>query len=210
LYLRRLLSSRPLEPDLPRTSAPPTAAGAWCDWLRARGHAEAAEFCARYAERSRLGLRLDLPGPVGEANTYLLRPKGTLLCVPATEFGLLAQVSAALATGNAARVLAPPALLAALNGLPAGLGERVMAAGDLADGVAGCAAVLFEGGGDALRSFAAEIAAAAGPVRPIFAAASGSLRTGAEEYTLDLLLEERSVSTNTAAAGGNASLMTLG
>jgi hypothetical protein len=29
---------------------------------------EAAERCADYARRSRLGLRLDLPGPVGESN----------------------------------------------------------------------------------------------------------------------------------------------
>ena len=41
-------------------------------------------------------------------------------------------------------------------------------------------------------------------------AAPAALRAGAEEYPLDLLLEERCVSVNTAAAGGNASLMAIG
>ncbi len=31
-----------------------------------------------------------------------------------------------------------------------------------------------------------------------------------DDYDLNFLLEERSISTNTAAAGGNASLMTIG
>ena len=210
LYLRRLLSECPAEPDLPRASAPsPEALAAWSGLLRARGQAAAAERCARYAERSRLGLRLDLPGPVGEANTYALRPRGAVLCVPSTEFGLAAQVGAALAGGNAARVLAPPPLRAAVENLPAELAALVSTAADLR-AAEGCAAVLFEGNGDALRRLCQEVAALPGPVRPVFAAAVDALRAGSEEYPLEFLLEERSISTNTAAAGGNASLMALG
>jgi RHH-type proline utilization regulon transcriptional repressor/proline dehydrogenase/delta 1-pyrroline-5-carboxylate dehydrogenase len=210
LYLRRLLSARPAEPDLPRAVAPPPALAAWCDWLEVRGQAEAAERCARYGERSRLGLRLDLPGPVGEANTYSLGSKGTLLCVPSTEFGLFVQVGAALATGNTALVLAPPALRAALAGdLPAGLrGRLAMAEGG--DAAGGCAAALFEGEGDALRDLCRDLAELPGPIRPVFAAAAAGLRAGTEDYPLEFLLEERSISANTAAAGGNASLMAIG
>ncbi|MBD0273533.1 MAG: L-glutamate gamma-semialdehyde dehydrogenase, partial [Acetobacteraceae bacterium] len=208
LYLRRLLSACPPEPDTPRVPAPPPALAAWRDWLSARGHAGATDRCARYAERTRLGLRLDLPGPVGEANTYSLRPKGTVLCVPATEFGLFAQIGAALATGNAALVLAPPALRAAAYDVPAELRARVRVV-DAVD-TAGCAAVLFEGDGEALRGIGREVAALPGPIRPVFAAEPGALRAGAEDSPLEFLLEERSVSTNTAAAGGNASLMAIG
>ncbi|MBD0271552.1 MAG: bifunctional proline dehydrogenase/L-glutamate gamma-semialdehyde dehydrogenase PutA, partial [Acetobacteraceae bacterium] len=209
LYLRRLLSACPPEPDLPPAPAPPAPAVLWRDWLRRRGHAEAAERCARYAGRSRVGLRLDLPGPVGEANTYSLRPQGTLFCVPATEFGLLAHVGAALATGNAARVFAPPPLAVAVDGLPTELAGRVTVTGSVGD-AAGCAAVLFEGDRDALRALARDVAALPGPIRPIFASSPGGLRTGEEELSLEFLLDERSVSTNTAAAGGNAGLMAIG
>jgi RHH-type proline utilization regulon transcriptional repressor/proline dehydrogenase/delta 1-pyrroline-5-carboxylate dehydrogenase len=209
LYLRRLLSACPAEPDLPVVPTPPPSAVVWCDWLKALGHAEAAERCAFYAERSRLGLRLDLPGPVGEANTYFLRPKGTLLCVPSTEFGLLVQVGAALATGNAARVFAASALQAVLpDDLPADLRARVALA-ESRDAT-GCAAVLFEGDADALRGLCREVAALPGPIRPVFAAAPAFLRAGTGNYPSEFLLEERSVSANTAAAGGNASLMAIG
>jgi RHH-type proline utilization regulon transcriptional repressor/proline dehydrogenase/delta 1-pyrroline-5-carboxylate dehydrogenase len=191
---------------------PPPALTAWCDWLRARGQADAAERCARYGERSRLGLKLDLPGPVGETNTYSLHPKGALLCVPSTAFGLLAQVGAALATGNAARVCAPPALrTAAVAGdLPAALRGCVAFAERRADAAGACAAALFEGGGDALRGLCRDLAGLPGPIRPVFAASAAGLRDGAEDYPLEFLLDERSVSANTAAAGGNASLMAIG
>ena len=209
LYLRRLLASCPAEPSLP---SPPDgsdpAAAVWLAWLEAQGKAEAAARCAQYIRRSRLGLRLELPGPVGESNVYSLHPRGAVLCVPTTEFGLLAQVGAALATGNAARVQAPAAALA---GLPAELRARVAVAESYDAAVAAsCAAVLFEGDGDALRELAQEVTGLDGPIRPAFGVAPDALRAGAEDFRLDLLVAERSVSTNTAAAGGNANLMAIG
>jgi RHH-type transcriptional regulator, proline utilization regulon repressor / proline dehydrogenase / delta 1-pyrroline-5-carboxylate dehydrogenase len=209
LYLRRLLASCPAEPSLP---SPPDgsdpAAAVWLAWLEAQGKAEAAARCAQYIRRSRLGLRLELPGPVGESNVYLLHPRGAVLCVPTTEFGLLAQVGAALATGNTARVQAPTAALA---GLPAELRARVVVAESYDAAVAAsCAAVLFEGDGGALRELAQEVTGLDGPIRPAFGVAPDALRAGAEDFPLDLLVAERSVSTNTAAAGGNANLMAIG
>jgi RHH-type proline utilization regulon transcriptional repressor/proline dehydrogenase/delta 1-pyrroline-5-carboxylate dehydrogenase len=40
--------------------------------------------------------------------------------------------------------------------------------------------------------------------------ATNALANGDEDYALERLLTERSVSVNTAAAGGNANLMTIG
>jgi RHH-type proline utilization regulon transcriptional repressor/proline dehydrogenase/delta 1-pyrroline-5-carboxylate dehydrogenase len=130
-----------------------------------------------------------------------------VLCVPGAEFGLLVQAGAALATGNAARIRAPKPLQAALGSLPEALCGRVLLAedGDASDSVA----VLFEGDGDALRELGREIAALDGAIRPIFGATAGALLAGAEDYPLELLLAERSTSTNTAAAGGNVGLMSL-
>jgi len=70
-------------------------------------------------------------------------------------------------------------------------------------------AVLFEGEREALRILLGEIAALDDPIRPVFAATPDGLAAGCEDNPLDLLLAERSVSTNAAAAGGNASLMSL-
>ncbi|MBP0447152.1 trifunctional transcriptional regulator/proline dehydrogenase/L-glutamate gamma-semialdehyde dehydrogenase [Roseomonas sp. SSH11] len=206
LYLRRLLAARPAQPPLPRLSSPAPVLGAWQDWLLAQGHAEAAARCDMMALESRLGLRMELPGPVGESNLYTLHGRGALLCLPATLPGLFLQIGAALATGNTARVFAPGAVGEAIASLPPLLRQHITRI-DTAD-AAGCAAVLFEGEAEALLRLGQQVAALDGPIRPIFALTPEALLEG-EGYPLDLLVAEQSVSTNTAAAGGNAGLMTL-
>lgn len=47
------------------------------------------------------------------------------------------------------------------------------------------------------------------PIHAIFAATPDARRAGSQDYPLEFLLAERVISTNTAAAGGNAGLMTL-
>ncbi len=208
LTLRRLLAACPAEPPLPPGPAPDPAALAWAAWLAAGGHAPAAERCGQYVARSRLGLEVELAGPVGERNTYALHRRGTVLCLPAAPFGLFAQVGAALATGNDAAVRAPDALLNLLSGLPDALHARVSPSPDR--DVAGRCVVLFEGHGEALLALCREVAVLDGPLVPVLAAAPDALRAGVGDYLLDALLLERSVSVNTAAAGGNASLMAIG
>ncbi|MBL6458244.1 trifunctional transcriptional regulator/proline dehydrogenase/L-glutamate gamma-semialdehyde dehydrogenase [Belnapia sp. T6] len=193
LYLRRLLAAAPAEPPLPATRPLP-ALEAFTEWLRGQGRTELAERCTRQGMVARPGLEMELPGPVGERNLYALHPRGTVLCRAATEDGVMLQVAACLATGNLARVEALP------GNLPPALARRVLPA--QGDGIEGCQAVLFEGEAAALRRLALAVAAAEGPIRPILTPEDGF-------YRLDMLMAERSVSTNTAAAGGNASLMSL-
>jgi len=85
--------------------------------------------------------------------------------------------------------------------LPAGLPPRVAAA--FAPGDEPIAAALVEGDAAQVAAVARELAERDGPiVTPLTPGASG--------YPTDLLLEEVSISINTTAAGGNASLMTIG
>ncbi len=65
--------------------------------------------------------------------------------------------------------------------------------------------VLFHGGGPELLDVMAAVARRPGPIVPVHAYA-----TGAREIRSELLLAEKSVSVNTTAAGGNASLMSVG
>ena len=58
-------------------------------------------------------------------------------------------------------------------------------------------------------SVAGMLAAADGPLFPVQAASSDEIAAGAA-YATELLVEEVSISTNTTAAGGNASLMAIG
>ncbi len=72
------------------------------------------------------------------------------------------------------------------------------------------AGVLFEGDSESLREISRKAAELPGAIVAVQALTVNELARGAPDYTLEWLVEECSVSTNTAAAGGNASLMTIG
>jgi len=198
--LRRLLSACPAEPALPAT--PRTAeVAAFLDWLRAR-HPDMVAAATQQAEAGRVGLDTVLPGSVGEENRYTLHPRGTVLCRAGTRAALLVQVAACLSTGNLAHLAAPLPVAAALDGLPPMSAARIVTAET--DDPATCDAILFDGEDAALRALLRHVAAADGPIRPVLA-----LPRGQAIHRLDMLVAERAVSTNTAAAGGNAALMSL-
>jgi RHH-type proline utilization regulon transcriptional repressor/proline dehydrogenase/delta 1-pyrroline-5-carboxylate dehydrogenase len=195
LYLRRLLARCPAHNGLPAGETP-WAALAWRDWLARLNGSAAAEDYERCVASTPAGVEIELPGPVGERNVYATEPRGTVLCVAGNEEGRLRQVGAALVTGNRAVVLG------ALPNLPCDLTDRVAVVTD--HRAAAFDAVLFDGEDDALLALQQELAARDGPIVTLYRGRAG------EPYRLDGLVRERSISTNTAAAGGNASLMTIG
>ena len=191
LYLRRLLAEAP-PAALPGRPGPHAAA--WEAWLESNGHRTHASRSAAMRAASPAGVMLELPGPVGERNEYRTEPRGVALCCAADQESLLDQVSAALATGN--RALVPPGLLPPL---PPPLDDAVQA------GTANASAdiVLFSGRAEDLLALTKEIAERDGAIVPVIV-------QGRHGFMLDGLVRERAISTNTAAAGGNASLMALG
>ncbi|WJT00499.1 bifunctional proline dehydrogenase/L-glutamate gamma-semialdehyde dehydrogenase PutA [Novosphingobium humi] len=142
--------------------------------------------------RPALDLPLDwageLPGPVGERNLYRLHPRGRVLAAAHSHRGMAAQLEAARNTGNTVDLLwlgegpSPQGAIAALPTTnPYG-------------------AILIEPGPQA-HDLMLQIAAMEGPI-PLVQQADEDGR-----YRLDWLVEEQTVSINTAAAGGNAALM---
>ncbi len=209
LYLTRLLSRRPRTVLEMRGPDEVLAAGqAYCDWLRTKGRTADAARCANYLSRTVLGASVELTGPVGERNIYSLHGRGRVLLLPQTETGLLLQLGAVFATGNDAVIDAPAALADLVRSLPAALAARVRVSSDWT--AAGpVAAALVEGDRERIVGLNTRIAALPGPIVLVQAASSEGLSRGTEDYTLDWLLNEVSTSVNTAAAGGNASLVAL-
>ncbi|MGI4858500.1 MAG: trifunctional transcriptional regulator/proline dehydrogenase/L-glutamate gamma-semialdehyde dehydrogenase [Janthinobacterium lividum] len=223
LYLYRLLATRPA--GLPAAlGAAPTASAAplapvatdasaplrqYRDWLRQAGDIAVASRCDEYLVRPLDGFSLQLAGPTGERNTYSLAARGTVLCVPMTEIGARAQLAAVLATGNRALFdgASGKAFAAQFAQIPALSARIATAQGDLTRDTFDAA--LFEGDGDALRTLARQLAERDGPIVTVQGLPVGAIEHG-EDYILERLLLERSVSVNTAAAGGNANLMTIG
>jgi RHH-type proline utilization regulon transcriptional repressor/proline dehydrogenase/delta 1-pyrroline-5-carboxylate dehydrogenase len=150
---------------------------------------------------------LVLTGPTGELNTYRLAPRGRVLGVAATEAGAQAQWQAAKSTGNALLLLDTPAAQA----WQAKQGDKNPAeivADNEIDG-ADFSAVLFEGDSDALRIWNRRMAARPGAIVQVQGLSSDAVAMGVS-YATERLYAEKSLSINTAAAGGNASLMTIG
>ncbi|WP_312781901.1 trifunctional transcriptional regulator/proline dehydrogenase/L-glutamate gamma-semialdehyde dehydrogenase [Acidovorax temperans] len=218
LYLLRLLSQRPAD-ALARTFAdadratPPEAAArnrqlpalsALQQWAQSQGNAALASTCQRFAQETQSGTSRTLPGPTGERNVYTLAPRAHVLCVATSVSDLLVQTAAVLASGG--KALWPTAQASLRNQLPAAAQAQVVLQDNaLSDASVALDAVLHHGDGKALQAVCTALAQRPGPIVGVTA-----MQPGAVDIPLERLLIERALSVNTAAAGGNASLMTLG
>ncbi|MGI9026249.1 MAG: aldehyde dehydrogenase family protein, partial [Burkholderiaceae bacterium] len=165
----------------------------WDDAMRARLDAH----CVR-CEAAAIGMTtMRLPGPTGETNTLSLRPRETIACMANDTIDLVCQIIAAQAVGVvplARRDALPPAL----QSFAKPWDEDIANTDDLQ------AVLVALPDRDVVR------------VRQACAARDGALVTVVRwgrntEPVLQLwrLMREFAESVNTAAAGGNASLMTL-
>jgi len=218
LYLLRLLSQRPTDAlartfaDADRTAPPEAAArnrqlpalSALQQWAQSQGNAALASTCQRFAQETQSGTSRTLPGPTGERNVYTLAPRAHVLCVATSVSELLVQTAAVLASGG--KALWPTAQASLRNQLPAAAQAQVVLQDNaLTDASMALDAVLHHGDGKALQAVCTALAQRPGPIVGVTA-----MQPGAVDIPLERLLIERALSVNTAAAGGNASLMTLG
>jgi RHH-type proline utilization regulon transcriptional repressor/proline dehydrogenase/delta 1-pyrroline-5-carboxylate dehydrogenase len=175
------------------------------NWLRAT---ERAGIADRLADRFPAVAEIVLAGPVGERNLYGLRPRGRVAALAQTEAGLLLQLGAILATGNRALVVGTARSPGILTDLPAELAARVECVASL-DAAGELRAILFEGDADGLQALNRAVAARPGPILSVQARTPEAL-AGGDLYAPTGLVEEISTAIDTAAAGGNASLMSVG
>jgi RHH-type proline utilization regulon transcriptional repressor/proline dehydrogenase/delta 1-pyrroline-5-carboxylate dehydrogenase len=127
-----------------------------------------------------LPVRIELPGPVGETNLYTLEPRGTVLCVASTHTEARAQVELVRRTGNQA--VARPDFPCPSEHLAF-----------VRPFTGTCDAILTEHELDFPVPDQGPLVSAQMP-----------------PYAAEFLVRERVVTTNNAAAGGNASLMAIG
>lgn len=208
LYLGRLVHPQP-EPALPAAGAGNPALSDFAAWAGQAGHKVEAACAPDLASRSRLGVEVDLPGPVGEENRYVLHPRGCILLVPETAEGLYRQIAACLATGNHVAIDAASGLQKALANLPQSVMKYIVWTENwAADGP--FAGALIEGEGARVKAVQERLCQLSGPLILTQAATLTQMRADEGAWCLDWLVEEVVMSVNTAAAGGNASLMAIG
>ena len=144
-----------------------------------------------------------LPGPTGERNTYRLAPRSAVLCLAASRADLLTQLDAVRAVGSHA--IWPAAALPLLQSLPADAQYGVSLAQDWRRPEVAFEAVLLHGSREELAQVQRELAIRPGAIVPV-----ERMDPGNRDVPPERLVVERSLSVNTAAAGGNASLMAIG
>ena len=137
-----------------------------------------------------------LPGPTGETNVLYLRPRGRVACIADTENALTEQARAATAAGNVA-LLAASALGDRVRGI---VGDRCELVPDPL--AAGPDAVLYAGDVAAAQAMRVKLSALPGPIVPLVIAGAGG-------FDATRLVCERTITINTTASGGNASLLSL-
>ena len=211
LYLLRLVRAGtvPVPSSIGATDSRLRPARDYCAWLHSSGNEQASKRCQCYIDRSPLGNTSELPGPVGERNIYSLNERGRIATMPSTERGLLLQIGAALATGNEVVVESGAAGRSALASLPPSVAAQITVVADWAS-AGQLAGILFEGDAQSLHAIDQMAAELPGALVPIHALTTAELLGGMLDYPLHWLVEERSISINTSAAGGNASLMAIG
>ncbi|HND57964.1 MAG TPA: L-glutamate gamma-semialdehyde dehydrogenase, partial [Thauera aminoaromatica] len=217
LYLHRLLARTPgpvladgalAVTDSDETRAADAAFSGFLEWLdgAGRGLLEGDELAALRdradACRARriAGLRLALPGPTGEDDSLRFTARGTIAGVADSAAAVLHQVMAALASGNRLLLADRAAARTVQAALPEAL--RAYVAVDAAWFDKALGAVLFDGSDAEADALQVRVAGRSGPIL--------QLLQPCPDYDLGRLVHERTLSINTAAAGGNASLMAMG
>ena len=216
LYMYRLLGARPQEAvanQLHQESGALHAEAkaplvALRNWASKQDPALAA-LCDHYAALSQSGRTQLLTGPTGERNSYSLLPRERVLCLAQEKADLLAQLAACLAVGSQVLLPDDAQTRALLSSLPTEARDPIALVADWATGETDFDALLHHGDSDQLREVS-KLAAARQAARNGAIIGVHGLHRGETDIPLERLLIEHALSVNTAAAGGNASLMTIG
>ncbi|PAT32489.1 trifunctional transcriptional regulator/proline dehydrogenase/L-glutamate gamma-semialdehyde dehydrogenase [Vandammella animalimorsus] len=171
------------------------------------------------AQVLRPGAEWTLQGPTGELNRYRLLPRGQVWCLPRSLLGLQCQWLACAQSGNGMVLADTQALRELYAQWLQGMAQEAPpdhAAQDVAlhwcrpEEIAALPlqAALFEGDADELLAFQTEAAQRSGPLLAVQGLSAEELAQGVH-YRHERLLREVAISINTAAAGGNASLMSI-
>jgi RHH-type proline utilization regulon transcriptional repressor/proline dehydrogenase/delta 1-pyrroline-5-carboxylate dehydrogenase len=213
LYLYRLLSQRPHDvlarvfADLGaatdgQTREPSGALHALMIWAGSR-HPRVADACMSLAQAARPDASAVLAGPTGERNVYSVAPRTAVRCLAANDADRLVQLAAVLAVRS--RAIWPLSAQDLLAQLPGEVQGFVALASDWTSPGVAYDSVLLHGSTEELAQVQQQLSRREGAVVSV-----ERLNFGEIEVPVERLVIERALSVNTAAAGGNASLMTIG
>ncbi|AZS50457.1 trifunctional transcriptional regulator/proline dehydrogenase/L-glutamate gamma-semialdehyde dehydrogenase [Entomomonas moraniae] len=218
LYLYRLLATKPDnaafdalirydELNLPYEDVGKEAlsetVNTFAHWLESNNITDIADLAKQFYAQSQSGTLRILSGPTGERDTYELQARKEILCLATNEQDLLIQLAAIIAIGAKA-IIADPVAELLTKPLPEKVLTSIKRIKDWAIENSHYDAVLYHGDSDQLIEVSRKVASKEGAIASVHGLSQGSTNIPLERLSI-----ERSISVNTAAAGGNASLMTI-
>ena len=190
----------------------------YCHYLETIQPTHIIKACRDYEAHSLLGLTQVLPGPTGEHNEYRLKPRGTVLCIASSLQGIQLQIAAVLASGNQALLIRNeyiedffeqlPLTVKACVRISALTVEEIFQQHTQAQDMQAIAALLFEGPVAEFQKINQQAAQSEGRLIQSYGLDTNKIVEG-ELYPLMHLMIEQTISVNTAAAGGNTSLLLI-
>ncbi|MBF0862589.1 bifunctional proline dehydrogenase/L-glutamate gamma-semialdehyde dehydrogenase PutA [Gluconobacter kanchanaburiensis] len=200
LILRRLMSTVPQHTGW-ETQALPEPARLFLSWLMRTGF-PLYQKIVQSMQHGLCGAVRELPGPVGETNLYELLPRGAVLCVASDRETMLRAVGLALSGGNTAFVQGPNIASDWVSDLPDAVALHIRRT--QGGRVPGCRTILASSAERQMAEQARTALSRSGIVVQLY------ILDAESPVRPEWVLQEKVVSTNTTAAGGNASLMTIG
>lgn len=157
----------------------------------------------QFGDIAQTGIERLLVGPTGERNSYLLMPRRTVLSLATNEQDYLVQLAAITAVG-ANVIWQKDSITEQLAAkLPKSVAEQIIWCQTWQE--AQPDAIIFNGDADKLLELQKSLVTQSLAIIPLIGLAAGE-----HHIPLESLYIEQALSVNTAAAGGNASLMTIG
>lgn len=175
-----------------------SAATQLISYTKAVGNIRHAELGELYLCAALGGKMLEFPGPTGESNCLLFKPRGKALCISHNYEELLNQILAILATGNEP-IISIEMIEFVKNALPQAVIDiiQVINEDDIIISHFHIALICRQ----KIPEYVSILAARDGALMPIV------VTNGSEPIPVWRLYAECAISINTTAAGGNASLM---
>ncbi len=196
--LRRMLKQCPQYQNYTKQNLP-SIAEKWIKWLE-QNQPNFAVTAKNLLSHTLIGTEIELHGPVGEENIYKLSERGNVLCVAQTEDILLRQITLALGCNNTVLLYAPEDITHWYKHLPYELIHKILKVHSVEEKA--CSVILGEKNCPNFEEARQRLAFTKHGIISAF-------DVDDSYNTLDFLTEEQSISTNTTATGGNASLMTI-
>ncbi|MBK0063343.1 MULTISPECIES: trifunctional transcriptional regulator/proline dehydrogenase/L-glutamate gamma-semialdehyde dehydrogenase [unclassified Acinetobacter] len=150
-----------------------------------------------------VGHAFDLQGPTGETNRYMMLPRKRVLALANNELDMIHQILAIFAVNSQVALLQNSPLLQRFGQqLPKAIRQAIIEIDHVEHG--DFDAVLHHGSTEELQALQIQIANRKGAIVGIT-----HMENAEQMIPLERLVIEHAISINTAAAGGNASLMTM-